>query len=184
MLSTSTSLLQRLRAADNHAAWERFVRLYTPLLYHWARRAGLQEQDADDLVQDVLLTLLHKLPEFTYQPQQSFRAWLRTVTLNKWRDRLKRRGLVLADGDLDPAVSDGVCELEEEEYRQYLTQRVLHLIRADFQESTWKACWELVVAGRPAADIAAELRMTPGAVHAARFRVLARLRQELDGLLD
>ena len=89
-MDTPASLLERLRRPTDEAAWDRFVRLYTPLIYTWARRAGLQSADAADLVKEVLTTLVRTLPEFTYQKQQSFRAWLRTVTLNKWRDRCRR----------------------------------------------------------------------------------------------
>ena len=72
----------------------------------------------------------------------------------------------------------------EAEYRQHLTNRALRLMQADFQPATWQAFWEQVVVGRPAADVAAELGLTPGAVYAARFRVLDRLRRELAGMLD
>src|ERR1051326_2589927 len=102
MYTTSASLLQRLREPKPDTAWERFVRLYTPLLYYWGRRLGLQQDDAADLAQDVLLTLLEKLPEFSYE--HNFRGWLRTVTHNKWRDRLKLRAsrpLHTGDGTLD-----------------------------------------------------------------------------------
>src|SRR5687767_14676256 len=87
MDSTPQSLLEKLRLAPEPACWDRFVQLYTPLLYDWARRLHLQDADAADLVQDVLLALVRKLPEFEYQPQKSFRAWLRTMLVNKWRDR-------------------------------------------------------------------------------------------------
>jgi RNA polymerase sigma-70 factor (ECF subfamily) len=63
------------------------VRLYTPLLYYWPQRLGLQDSDTADLVQDVLLVLMRKLPEFEYHPSRRFRGWLRTVRLNKWRVR-------------------------------------------------------------------------------------------------
>src|SRR5438876_4447688 len=98
MHSTPVSLLERLRRPAEPEAWGRFVHLYTPLLYYWSRRAGLQPSDAADLVQDVLTTLVQKLPEFRYDEHKSFRAWLRTVTLNKWRDRRKRH----APEQLDP----------------------------------------------------------------------------------
>jgi RNA polymerase sigma-70 factor (ECF subfamily) len=96
MNPTPVSLLERLRRPDERAAWDRFVELYTPLLYYWARRAGLQESDAADLVQDVFALLVQKLPEFTYEPGRSFRAWLHTVTLNKWRERHRRRAAMEA----------------------------------------------------------------------------------------
>jgi len=94
MHSTHVSLLERLRQPEAADAWERFVQLYTPLLLHWARKLGLPDHDAADLVQDVLLVLVRKLPEFQYQPGRTFRGWMRTVLINKWRDRPRhgRRG--------------------------------------------------------------------------------------------
>src|SRR5262245_44229902 len=84
MLSTSVSLLERLRRPRDAEAWARFVALYTPLLLAWAHRLGLQPADAADLVQDVLVLLFQKLPEFTYDPGKSFRHWLHVVLRNKW----------------------------------------------------------------------------------------------------
>ncbi len=74
MDSTPPSLLERLRLPGEEAAWGRFVELYTPLLFFWARRLGLQEADAADLVQDVFRALVRKLPGFVYEPGKSFRA--------------------------------------------------------------------------------------------------------------
>ena len=91
MLTTSASLLKRLKERSEQEAWKRFVLLYTPLLCCWAGRLGAQNADADDLVQDVFTLLYQKLPEFTYRPQKSFRAWLRTVLVNKWREGRRRR---------------------------------------------------------------------------------------------
>jgi len=186
MDSTQASLLQRLRRPDDRGAWERFVQLYTPLIYDWARRAGLQEADAADLVQDVFILLLAKLPEFDYDRHGSFRAWLRTVTLNLWRTHLRQRGLPMApDGAAaDVAAPDGVAELAEEEQRGQLLRRALELLQTDFEPPTWKAFWECVVNDRPTAEVARELGMSAGAVRTAKCRVLTRLRQELDGLLS
>jgi RNA polymerase sigma-70 factor (ECF subfamily) len=188
MTRTPSSLLERLRQPFEPEAWERFVSLYTPLIYSWGRRVGLQEQDAADLVQEVFVTLLQVLPTFTYDRHRSFRRWLWTVTINRWRkgrhqsdDRVVR-GL---GGRPEPAaVADDLEAAWEAEYRQHLANRALRLMRADFAETTWKACWELVGVGRPAAAVAAELGLTVGAVYAAKFRVLKRLRRDLDGLLD
>src|SRR5437773_388003 len=90
MDTTNTSLLERLRLPVDQTAWSRFVDLYTPFIYTWARQTGLQESDAADLVQEVFALLVEKMPAFAYDPHRSFRAWLRTVTLNKWRDRRRR----------------------------------------------------------------------------------------------
>ncbi len=64
MQSTSESLLVRLRSERDTDAWARFVELYTPLIFYWARKTGLQSQDASDLVQEVLTQVYRKLPEF------------------------------------------------------------------------------------------------------------------------
>lgn len=78
MTKTPASLLERLRSSFDADAWTRFVALYTPLIYSWGRRVGLQDQDAVDLVQDVFATLIQVLPTFTYDQNKSFRRWLRT----------------------------------------------------------------------------------------------------------
>jgi RNA polymerase sigma-70 factor (ECF subfamily) len=184
---TPVSLLERLRQPGEQQAWNRFVALYTPLIHFWACRLGLRE-DAADLVQDVFAILLRKMPEFRYDPQGSFRSWLRTVALNAWRARHRRTA-----GDPAPAgpaplenleVPDGLVEFTEAEYRSYLAARAAQLMQAQFEPATWKAFWALVVEGRPVTEVAAELGLTANAVYIAKSRVLARLRQELDGLLD
>src|SRR5262249_34954043 len=157
MIKTPSSLLQRLRRSGDAAAWERFVDLYTPLLYFWACRMGVQAQDAADLVQEVFATLLQKLPEFDYDKNRGFRAWLRTVTVNKWRDNRRRHGAALRGGNdagLDElAVPDAAEALWDQEFRQHLVGQALEIMRTDFQPATWQAFWGLVVEGRPAAAV-------------------------------
>ena len=187
MDTTSVSLLERLRRPAESDAWARFVDLYTPLIYCWARRVGLTPEEAADLVQDVLIVLVQKLPSFEYDPHKSFRGWLRTVTLNKWREDRRRRKIPVAagDGDLAGAVSpEAEDAFWQVEYQQQLVNRALKLMQAEFEETTWKACWECVVAGKPAAAVAGQLGLTVAAVYAAKSRVLRRLREELGGLLD
>jgi RNA polymerase sigma-70 factor (ECF subfamily) len=188
MHTTSFSLLERLKQPLAEDAWRRFVDLYTPLLFFWARRLGLQEQDAADLVQEVFALLIQKLPAFTYDPQGSFRGWLRTVMQNKWRERQrgKSHGAVPAEPALldNLASPDPVLELSEEEFQQRLTVRAMQLMQAEFEPTTWRACWEHVVGGREAAEVARELGITVNAVYLAKSRVLRRLRQELAGMLD
>src|SRR5262245_33046461 len=191
MCSTPSSLLGRLRQPISARGWTedwvRLVDLYSPLLYHWARRLGLGEGDTADLVQDVFLSLVRKLPRFEYDGQRSFRGWLHTVLINCWRDRLRQPAPPIPAGAeilAGAAVPDPVLELEEAEYRRHLMHLALQLMQRDFQPRTWQACWATVVEGRPAADVAAELGLTVAAVYAATARVLRRLRQELEGFLD
>jgi RNA polymerase sigma-70 factor (ECF subfamily) len=188
MNQTPATLLERLRRPDAQGAWAEFVRLYTPLLYYWARRAGRQPHDAADLVQDVFVTLVRELPAFAYDRQRSFRNWLRTILLNKCRERRRREQTVPAAACgaavEELAAPDLVNDLDETEYRRYLVRHAVRLMQTDFQPITWRACWEFVVAGRPAAEVAAELGVSVDVVYSAKSRVLRRLREEVDGLLD
>src|SRR5262249_39782730 len=139
MHTTSPTLLERLRQPAQEQAWQRFVELYTPLLYYWARRTGCQEADAADLVQGVLALLVRKMPECTYDRHRSFRAWLRTVALNCWRNLRRRAELPQEAGAPDLgaiAAADGGDDFWEAEYRQHLVGRALELMRAEFQPNT------------------------------------------------
>jgi RNA polymerase sigma-70 factor (ECF subfamily) len=187
MFTTPPSLLERLRQSPEREAWEKFVDMYTPLLVGWTRRLGLPDQEAADLIQDIFTVLVEKLPAFRYDADRSFRAWLKTILHNRWRNRLRRRAGLREQGDdgLEAvAGADDLREFEVAEYRRYLVRRALDLMRAEFQAVTWQACWEFVVQDRPAAEVAAELGITVNAVYLAKSRVLRRLREELAGLLD
>ncbi len=187
MYTTSLTLLDCLRRPGDQKAWERFVRLYTPLLYYWARRLGLQQSDAEDLVQEIFALLLRKLPEFRYEQGGSFRNWLRVVAHNKWRERCRRARSVpesSGNGLEQAAAPDATREFEEAEYRQHLVSRALELIRPEFSAAAWRAFEQHVVAGRDAQEVAVELGLRVGSIYAAKSRVLTRLRRELQGLVE
>src|SRR6516162_3959788 len=103
MSETSTSLLDRLRREGDTSSWQRLIDLYTPLIRGWLRRHALLDQDADDVVQEVLTVVVRRLPEFRREPRTgAFRRWLKTITVNCLRDfwraqRLRPR----ATGDSD-----------------------------------------------------------------------------------
>jgi RNA polymerase sigma-70 factor, ECF subfamily len=188
MERTPSSLLMRLRTNPGPEAWQRFVDLYTPLLYFWACRMGLQASDAADLVQEVFALLVQKLPDFNYDQQRSFRSWLRTTTVNKWCDHLRRRATALKgagpQGLENVALPDVAEAIWENEYRQHVVGQALEFMQSEFQISTWRAFWGVVVEGKAAALVGQELGLSPDAVYASKARVLRRLREELAGLLD
>jgi RNA polymerase sigma-70 factor (ECF subfamily) len=186
MHTTPPTLLERARDTLDGTAWCRLVDLYTPLLFSWARRCGMTEPDAADLVQEVFVVLVQTLPTFEYRPGK-FRGWLRTLLLNKLRDRKRRDGreATALARRLQAAESADVAEqFWEADYQRELACRALRLMQADFAPTTWKACWETVVEGRSPEEVARELGITRNAVCLAKCRVLRRLRQELSGLAD
>lgn len=189
MDSTSISLLRRLHERDHESAWQRFVDLYAPLIFHWSRRQGLNATDASDLVQDVMTILVTKLRNFEYDPLKNrFRGWLRTITVNKARDYGRQQAIRPTTGHEETMQRELVAAptdlFEETEYRSFLACRALELMRAEFQDVTWQACWKQVAEEQKATDVAHELGITLNAAYLAKSRVLGRLREELSELIE
>jgi RNA polymerase sigma-70 factor (ECF subfamily) len=187
MDSTSATLLDQVRSPSAHAARLRFVRLYAPLLAHWARLQGLQQADADDLVQDVFAAVFAALPTFHYDSNHSFRAWLKTVALNALRDRRRKKApLILPDHApvLSQQADEADTAFEESEYRTILLGRALGLLEPEFAPATWTAFRRTALDGLTPVEAAAELGISANSVYLARSRVLRRLRETLAGLMD
>lgn len=189
---TSLTLLARVQA-DDPAAWERFVELYAPLVHHWCRRADLAAESAADVFQEVFQSVSQHIGAFRRdRPGDTLRGWLRTITANKIRD-LHRRGahepaarggttarLVLQEV-ADPR---GEEDAEETGVLRRSIRRALEWIRGDFEPATWQAFWQTQIEERSPGEVAQALNMTPAAVRKAKYRVLQRLREELEGLVE
>lgn len=192
MHDTSSTLLLRVRDTGDHPAWSRLVALYTPLLHAWVRRAGVLPQDADDLVQEVLLALAREMPAFRYdRTKGTFRGWLRTVLTNRVRygRRAGRgRGPAETDAGIDlDALEDPASELSrvwDEEHDRHVAAGLLDAVRHEFGGTVWSAFIRVVTGGEKPAEVAADLGLSVDSVYQARSRVLARLRREAAGLLD
>lgn len=184
MQTTSASLLEHIKQADSRA-WTRFVRLYSPLLYSWGCRMGLQHADALDLVQEVFASLVQKLPEFTYDQDKRFRSWLFRVTRNKYLEKTRRLRLPV-DGGVRPDDVPDYPEptVDEADFHRYLMGTILPTMREQFQPSTWQAFWEHVVEMAPAPEVATRLGVTVNAVFKAKARVLARLHREFADVMS
>lgn len=192
--STSTSLLARVRTQDPEA-WRRLVRLYGPVVYEWCRQSRIQDVDAADVSQEVFVAVAIHMVEFRRdRPNDSFRGWLWRITRNKIADHFRRlQCQAQAEGGTDaqqrfarlpdspPDDSSATGRSLAGAWSQ-LERHALELLRGEFQDRTWQAFWRMTIDGRSAADIGAELGMTKKAVRQAKFRVLRRLRQELNGL--
>lgn len=194
MTHTSLSLLERLRSRSDQAAWDRFVAVYGPLLYGWMRRYHLQHQDACDISQDVLLTVVREIGTFRYDPGKgSFRSWLRSVMIHRlqafWRSR-SRQPVPISSGASQErlaSLEDPAGELAQrwdEEFAGEVMHRALALLKCDFEPATWQAFWGVVVESRKPQEVAQALGLTRNAVDLAKFRVMRRLRHEMDGMLD
>lgn len=194
MAETSASLLEILRDRPDETNWRRLVELYSPLISHWLRRHSLPVGELDDLVQEVLLVVVRRLPEFQRQPHSgAFRGWLRSITVNCLRDfwRANRvRPQPTGNSDFQAVLdqlADPMSGLSREwdvEHDRIVTRRLLESLRPSFQENTWRAFAGVTLEGRSPDEVAAELEMTVNAVFIAKSRVLARLRQEAKDLLD
>jgi RNA polymerase sigma-70 factor (ECF subfamily) len=181
--------LEQLRSRRPEA-WQRLVLLYGPVIYRWCRRSGLAAEDAADVVQDVLAAVLVHLPGFRRdRPQDSFSGWLATITRNKVREIYRRRqGCAEARGGstalrqmaevAQPELSDDDIQ-PDDQAAACLSRRVLEVIRAEFEDRTWRAFWRVSVGRESAANVAADLGTSVVAVYKAKSRVLARLRQVL-----
>jgi RNA polymerase sigma-70 factor (ECF subfamily) len=183
---TSASLLDRLQRRPDPQSWRRLLDVYEPFVRRFLRGPALQS-DADDLVQDVLAVLVRELPRFRRQRCGSFRAWLRTITVNRvneWRRRHRARpaGASRLDDLADP--HSALSRLWDAEHDQHVARRLLELLEPEFTAHTWRAFRRQTLDGRSAAETAAELGMTVNAVLIAKSRVLRRFREEVAGLLD
>jgi RNA polymerase sigma-70 factor (ECF subfamily) len=184
MQPTPISLLKRITQDSDPGAWVPFVRLYTPLLSAWARDTGLDEAEAADLVQDVFTVLVEKLPTFRYDPRGSFRGWLRAILVNRWRALKRKRRPTLVDqldhvpDDTEPPFSDEAVE------RVRLLRRAVTMVQAEIAPTTWEVFHQNVLLGKPAAQVANDLKVTVNSVYIAKSRVLQRLRQLVEGLLE
>jgi len=159
--------------------------IYLPFLRQWSTMLGLRPEDADDLVQDVMITVLKKLSSFDYDPKGSFRGWLRGIMTNKVRERRKaafvRKRVSMP---VDDVPDREVPEPDEAEYNRAVVNGCLELIRSEFEAKSFKAFELCKMHGKSARDVADELGMTVDAVYKNVSRVMSRLRNELQGLCD
>ena len=192
-LSTSRSLIVRLQDQDA-PSWQVVVQLYSPLVLHWVRRAGLPQQETADVVQEVFRSAFSGITGFRQNNQGTFRGWLRTIARNKVSDHFRsQQKQPDATGGSDAALLlNQLPDLDDEQLydetdakaEQALFLRAFELIRKDVKPTTWQAFYRVVVEGQDTADMAAELGMQPGAVRGAKSRVLKRLREQLGDLPD
>ena len=189
--STSVSLLSRIRRdATDPEAWREFVGRYAPKIYRWCRQWKLQEADAEDVTQNVLAKLAAKLRTFDYDPELSFRSWLKTVTQNALRDFLaERRRPGLGSGDSAVALllenlqarTDLLGDLEEEFDREVL-EEALARVQLKVPERRWQAFRLTALEGLSGAETGARLEMNVTTVFTSKCKVQKLVQEEIQKL--
>jgi RNA polymerase sigma-70 factor (ECF subfamily) len=183
---TSATLLGRLRLQPGDpAAWADFVNRYGPRIQQWCRARGLQPADAEDVTQAVLLKLLDKMRTFVYDPAQSFRAWLKTVTHNALSNYLRSGRRQTAAGG-DPAAvletveaRDGLERQLEEEFDRELLEEAMARVRLRVAPARWDAFRLTALEGLSGADAATRLGILVATVYTARSKVQKLLQEEV-----
>jgi RNA polymerase sigma-70 factor (ECF subfamily) len=198
---TRESLLVRIQrdaARTSHGigkidpiAWEQFVAVYRPVILRIGRAGGLQEADAEDITQSVLLAISQAIGRWQRRhPSNRFRNWLSRITRNAIIDAHSRRPVDRAQGGSgSPTSLYALCESQEQfeelfdaEYRRGLYLRAARIVQHDVASETWRAFELTVLEDRPVEEAAQTLNKTIGSVYAARSRVTRRLRQAVQEL--
>jgi RNA polymerase sigma-70 factor, ECF subfamily len=193
MNETRQSLLLRARTGEQDA-WKDLADLYRPLIIGWLNRQGVPAVDLEDLSQDVLLSVVKNLPTFEHSGHRgAFRAWLRTIVCSRTTDYWRAadasapaRGGSGATAALQQ-IADPDSDLNrqwDEEHDRYVLDCLLDLVEAEFEPATLRAFRRLALDGAKGAEVAGELGQTVAAVYVAKSRVLKRIRQEAEGLID
>jgi RNA polymerase sigma factor (sigma-70 family) len=190
---TSATLLARLRLAPaDQGAWAAFADRYGRKVYGWCRHWGLQEADAQDVTQDVLVRLAGKIGGFEYDPARSFRAWLKTLARHALSDFCAARVRAGAAGGGSQAVEwlntvearEDLVQKLEAEFDQEVLEAAVARVRMRVTPKSWRVFELTAQDGRSGAEAAAELGMTVAAVFVTRGRVQKMLQEEvreLDG---
>ncbi|MCI0683010.1 MAG: sigma-70 family RNA polymerase sigma factor [Gemmataceae bacterium] len=186
--NTSASLLGRLGLNPNDpAAWHEFVERYGPRILQWCRHWKLQEADADDVTQIVLINVARQMRSFRYDPAKSFRGWLKTVAHAAWCDWLetqKRPGKGSGDTEMLKMLGslearDDLAQKLEAQYDAELLQIALAQVQLRVQPHTWEAFRLMTFEGLPGAEVAARLDMKVGTVFVAKSKVQKMVQEQV-----
>jgi RNA polymerase sigma-70 factor (ECF subfamily) len=180
--STSWTLLRKVgETPTDRDAWEDFVRRYGPAIFDWCRRWGLQQADADDVTQIVLLKLVGHMKSFKYDPAQSFRSWLKTVTYHAWAKFCAARGKAKVSGDALASLEarEDLASRLEQEYDREMLDLAMVRVSQRVASHTWEAFRLLALEGLSGAEAARRLDMKVATAYVARSKVQRMIQEEL-----
>lgn len=182
LVATRRSLLSRLRRWDDQRSWEDFFSTYWRLIHGAALKAGLSEADAEDVVQEVVIAVAKKMPDFRYDPARgSFKGWLLQITRRRISDHLRRKYREPAAQleDVEPALAPTAVEaFWEAEWDQHLLEAALSQVRARVDPEQFQIFDCYVLKGWPVADVVRALGVTRNQVYLAKSRISALLKRE------
>jgi len=185
---TRITLLGRLRRdPTNQKAWNEFVDQYGPKIMGWCQKWNLQEADAQDVTQNVLMKLAEKLRDFTYDPSRSFRAWLKTVAQHACSDFMQSRQKPgLGSGDslvgqflLNAEAREDLLQHLEQEFDREILHEAMLRVRLRVAPQTWQAFWLTTCDALSGAEAAARIPMQVAQVYVAKRRVQKMLQEEV-----
>lgn len=186
---TSTYLLECLKDSDHKTVWEQFVARYRPMILQYARRLGLNEQDAEDAAQQALTGFCTAYRAGRYQRAKGrLRDWLFGIAKHqilKILDRRHQREVQITQrtGQSDFFASvpaeDQLTEIWQYEWRQAVLRQCMEETRKEFDVKTVQAFEMFARDGLPAKQVAQQLGTTENAVYLAKRRVLAKVRELL-----
>lgn len=192
MPDTQDSLIAQLQDASNTAAWESFALIYRPVVYRLARTRGLQHADADDLSQQVMMSVARAIPQWQRDPQARFRHWLARIARNAIVNALTRGSQDRAGGGSEfltviNNLPDDQSEFESQvdiEYQRQVYRHAAEIVRDQVQEVSWRVFVLTVVEGEPIALVADQLGKSIGSIHAVRSRIMRRLQNTVRELME
>jgi RNA polymerase sigma factor (sigma-70 family) len=192
-LRTRASLLMRIRNVGDAESWRTFVMIYAPLVYRYACRCGLQDADAADLSQDVMEKVARAIRSFNYEPSRGrFRDWLLTITRRQLAQfhecRARRPEQLVGSVELEQ-LSEGKDQDRpdadwNEDFNAQVLQAALDRARPHFEPMTWRAFESVWLENRTAAETADALSLHIDLVYYAKSRVLKRLREEVQEIVE
>jgi RNA polymerase sigma factor (sigma-70 family) len=185
--TTRVTLLNQLRQdPSDQAGWDEFVERYGRHIYRWCRQWKLQNADAEDVTQDILVKITQKLGAFAYDPSRSFRGWLKTVAHHTWRDFNDRRHAQRAAGhsrvqELMLAVEarEDLAQKLEQAFDLELLEGAKVRVRLRVASHTWEAFRLMALEGLPVAEVAAKVHMQVAMVYVAKSKVQKMLQEEI-----
>ena len=189
--TTHVTLLTQLRQdPSDQAGWDEFVERYGRHIYRWCRQWNLQDADALDVTQDILVKLTQTLRAFTYDPSRSFRGWLKTVAHHAWRDFAdSRRHSQRASGDsvvqqklLTIEAREDLARKLEEAFDLEILEMAKVRVRLRVAPHTWEAFRLMALEGLAVNEVAARTHMKVALVYVAKSKVQKMLKEEIGKL--